>query len=190
MQGDERVETAASITDANSRHEAAGELPLKPFRLREARPRFIVITQVRHQSKQDGTTSFECRASKELSDGCEQVFGPRRFTVGESWRKLELGWLAAGVRWAFLRNDEGRVKDGRVPTPEEYLALADRVVEVGFAREGPKARTMHDLPLAGPQPDMLVPPGECLSFFPSRAADVRVRCRRGEAQVSIYAVPE
>jgi hypothetical protein len=136
------------------------------------RPRLHVTEVLYHLVPGQEPVALPRRVNRSLGSG-EQAFGPRRLTVGESWERLDCGWVE---RCAMLSigNEEDRL--ARRPSPEQAAALAGRVVEVG---QGESFAVTN-----------VVPPGESVRLIPPNLKDVWLRCRQGKAAVVVLAVPE
>lgn len=92
----------------------------------------------------------------------------RELTVGEGWQVLELGW----VRWPSLLYIKNLETEFRVnPTPEEQAEAAAKVVEFKGL-------------------ELILSPGRDMQIEPEFKGDVLVRCRKGQTQLLIVAVPK
>lgn len=103
----------------------------------------------------------------------------RELTVGEGWQVLELGW----VRWPSLLYIKNLETEFRVnPTPEERAEADAKIIELGFGN---------------PCGDVLISPGRSCEFEPGgfltsgrRDLCILARCRKGQTQLLIVAVPK
>jgi len=135
----------------------------------------LTVVQTFYHRGAAGISEFDCRWSRKLETS-EQAY-ERHEAAGEEWQPLSAGWLKE-VGLLVVRNDEGRRFDFQ-PSDEELARVAERVLEVGFRGPG-----------AGPPEDfMLVHPCEALPLCPSRAGNLVIRCRCGQANYTVFAVP-
>lgn len=141
----------------------------------ETHDRLTTILMMRHEHFGEDPRSMEARYHVWL-EGQEQPF-ERRLVVGESWAPL------SGV-WASLLADAGTLAlENRPPTrtvnptPEELEDDAAAIVDVGLVVAGE------------PRPCLRVSPGRAEFFEPIEGAEYQVRCRRGRANLYVWAYP-
>lgn len=149
----------------------------------------IVETVYHHCDGQSPSAPIESRYSRILKTN-EQSYGPRRMTISEVWQPIDTGWLGnkredlggetVKVGMLSIHNLEGTQYSVQ-PSHEERAAMQRRVIEIGF---------QHDDLIALVHPAILILPGESTRFHPARASQIRVRCRCGQAKLSITAIPE
>lgn len=123
----------------------------------------------------------------------EQAFGPRRMTIGEEWTPIETGWIEV-CGMMILTNEEGR-RLQRIPTAEQIEEINGKVVEIAFVKNLPvsnEPRTMHSPPIVAPDEPfaaLLLLPGESLPATPVSMKQVLVRCRAGQARITVNLLP-
>lgn len=126
------------------------------------KPHLVVAEWVYHARPGGDTHVVESRYERQLGSG-EQFF-ERELVVGEEWAAITHCWLeSAGM--LTVGTGEG----------------AADVVEVAFA--GVDGEVPAD------QPRWLIHPGESFRGVPSSLTSLRLRCRRGEAIVTVGVVP-
>lgn len=131
-----------------------------------------VVQSYYHQQEGMQPTQIEARYTRELKTD-EQPY-VRHFKVGETWDKLDTGWLT-DCSLLIVKNNEGRFTD-RIPTPAQLQEALARVVEIGLG--------------IGPvSPCLLVHPNESHPLHVVSLDEVWLRCANGEARVSVMAFP-
>lgn len=133
--------------------------------------RLTVVDTVYYQSPDMPATSAESRFSRELDNTDQQPY-VRRTKVTEEWAALDCGWLNE-CSMLLLVNEEGRGLQ-KIPTPEEKKEIAFKVLEIRFGSE---------------LVEWLIPPGESLRGYPVNPNQMFVRCRSGEAKLTIHLFP-
>lgn len=133
--------------------------------------RLTVVETIYHQDADGQPTAVEANYARWLASD-EHPF-QRRLKVGEEWQRLETGWLE-DVSLLVLTNEEGKGLQ-TIPTDEERVALAARIVEVGTP---------------GSEADWLILPGESLRGRPAAMRQLRFRCRAGTARCVLTLFPE
>ena len=93
----------------------------------------------------------------------------RSYKVTETPTPLDLGWAREwdGVGLLHISNDEG-IRPQYIPTPQERVATAARVVELG---------------------EWLIRPGESQRGVPKDIKTLMVRCQSGEARITVTIYP-
>lgn len=155
------------------------------------RGRITVIETVYFQGPDAEPTSRECNFSNWV--GTDEQPYLRRCRIGEAFKPLDLGWLSnIPIGLVCIDNHEGSFPE-KLPTPQEKANAAAKVLEVSFGLStAPQSLTMHDPPSPPPTatvPAILVKPGEGVRFQPAAAKNVLIRCRSGEARVTITVFP-
>lgn len=150
----------------------AGDMPLSAPPPAQA---WLFVTEVVYfQSGGGMPEGVESRFMRQLASD-ERPYPPRP-KVGAQWCPLECGWLAdGGVGLVVLANEVTRFRV--IPTPEEKAQAEARIIEVGVAA-GEAVVAFA-----------LVRPGESARFEPADVKALRLRCRAGEAKVSVTLIP-
>ncbi len=145
----------------------------------EARPRLIVVGHVCHQQPfDDAGPPAEIAWVRYLASREQPV--RRTMTVGEEWRPIYAGWLTS-CSAVVVHNHEGERRQ-RIPTEEEKAATAAKVIELSFSASGGDGDW---------RPDILCLPGESQGpFCPANLESVHLRCRKGEARITVNVYPE
>jgi hypothetical protein len=137
------------------------------------RCRLVLVETVAYQPPTGQPVCAEARTSHWLkSTEDEQPFGPRRLRIGETWQKLDFGWVVV-PSMVVLANETGKYSPV-VPSEAALAETRTAVLEVAF-RE----------PL---QADAYVLPGLSIRMCP--AAAVYARCQRGVANCMLTVFPE
>ena len=134
--------------------------------------RITIIETIYHQQQDEQPTMIEHKFSKEL-DTQEQLY-QRRTKVGEEWQPIDCGWVGAeNTGIIILQNEEGDFPKV-IPTEEEREEVNKKILEVSYN---------------GSEYSMLVFPQESIRLHPSSPKDLKIRCRSGNARLTIYAIP-
>lgn len=155
-----------------------------------SRPRVTVVEQAYYQSPDDQPRVVETRYSQDLRTD-EQPY-LRLMKVTEEWKHIDHGWVE-DASWLIITNEEGKVGTV-IPSREEQLAAANKVVELGweFAQPDEGPRTMHSPERAPPPPVVGVieiNPGTSIRICPKFVRAIRLRCRSGMARVTVNLFP-
>lgn len=142
----------------------------------ERKPRITVVETVYHQAPGQQPTSVECRHTKSL-DSDEQPY-TRRVKVGQEWQALDCGWLEEA---SLLVLSNAKEQFAVNPTDEQRQEAEARVVEVGIAAEDDDTRIT---------PLFLIAPGDTFRGQPLGVKAIKLRCRKGEATVTINLFPK
>ena len=149
------------------------------------RARVLFLANLHFQPPNDQPVSFPSGLERTVRCKDADTY-TRKLTLGEEWKPLDAGHLTEadpdGVGLVTVRNDEGRFPHA-VPSPEERAALAERVVEVGVYVDNQDG-TPGAIAFARVAPGEALPP-----FDPAAFRDLRVRCRKGTARVTIHLLP-
>ncbi len=136
--------------------------------------RVTVVETVYHQHAGESATSIESRFARNLETQ-EQLY-QRRLKIGKSWTPLDCGWLEE-VSMLVIHNEEGQNLLVH-PTPEEKEKTNAKVIEVSHT-PNPNNNT-----------SWIIPPGESMRACPASIRDLYLRCRCGEARVTLNAIPK
>jgi hypothetical protein len=153
-----------------------------------------VVGSFYHQGSGQQPTSQDIRYSRQLRSN-EQAY-IRNTKIGEDWQPLDFGWVKV-PGFFVLTNNEGKFT-GAQPTDRERQEARTHIIEFGIVSEllsqgltKPKGRDMFSEPLCPEQPVLLsfILPGEALSWSPATdPAQLRIRCRKGTARYTLWAV--
>jgi len=138
------------------------------------RDRITMVMHIHHQHQGEQPHSVE-GITEQWLQGTEQPY-PRRTTVTDQWKPLDLGWLSvedAGM--LVVENLEGRNPQRRI-SKEEQAQIDLKVVEVGRGENDKELR-------------LLCPPKGALPVSANSLAGLKIRCRSGSAQCMITVFP-
>jgi hypothetical protein len=133
--------------------------------------RLCIVSSIYYQQKNRNPHSFEGKISRPLKTA-EQVY-TRHLTIGEEWTSLDTGWLQ-NSSCILITNEEGKHLSSN-PTDEEALSISQRVIELGY--------TAHN------SDTWLIHPKEFFAGSPSHL-ELRLRCKKGQAEITINIFPE
>ena len=138
--------------------------------------RLVTVGTVYHQRPGRQPAQVGIRWVRQMASDEQPV--SREIVIGEAWQPIEAGWLK-DVGYLVLANEEGKWTQ-TIPTEQEKIAAAGKVVEVGMVGyEGdPVRRTCF-----------LVLPGETLPCTPSCLSLLCLRCRTGQARCTLTLYP-
>lgn len=109
----------------------------------------------------------------------------RNLRVTEEWQQLDQGWFkdypGKEPEEMLLINEEGSLLQ-RIPTEEEKVEIASRIVEVGVKIVVTEGVGIVDV--------ARIKPGRSLRYSPQEIGRVWLRCRKGVARVSLVLIPE
>lgn len=148
---------------------ALPSLPKDDPSRRIPKPRVVVVGHVYHQNIGEQPKNVESRFVR-LLDSDDQPIIRRRFTVGESWQKIDFGWIQK-PGMLVIENLEGRFIQ-TIPAPDEIKEASKKVLEIS---------NENSLPI------FLIPAGEDMRGMPG--ADLYIRCQSGTAKYSISVMP-
>lgn len=134
--------------------------------------RVTVVETVYHAPAGRSPTPIESRFERKLETD-EQLY-QRYMKVGEKWTPLDCGWLGENVGMLLIHNEEG-LNLFTIPTEEELAAINARVVELSYNRTGE---------------GWLVLPRESMRACPSSTKGLFMRCRSGEANITVSLIPK
>ena len=137
--------------------------------------RLVVNGSVTHYSDSGGSPSIAATAFTRFLETTEEQSFIRRTTVGKNWQPLPEGWLKE-CGMLVVANEKARFSVQ--PTPEQRQEAEAKVLEVGIAV------------LNRVEPFAIVPSGETARFQPVDLSWLRLRCRNGEAKVTVYEFPK
>lgn len=135
-----------------------------------------VVEIINHTGENRKAYTVEARFQRKLYGEEETQQYERQLTVKEEWQPFDLGWVGKPAM-VFLKNEAGRGLRV-IPSSQEKERIAARVIQVTFAA----------LTESGPYFD--VRPGESFRGSTSGADQLRIRCAKGEAKVTIGVIPE
>lgn len=143
-----------------------------------------VVETVYHQPAGGQPISVNGNWGRQLTTDSQPYL--RRLKVGPDWQTLDLGWLGEdgeGVGLLVLVNTEGQFLAVN-PTAVEKAATGARVVELAVeAAPNPNTFETQIVPFAE------LSPGESLRYKPLDPRILKIRCRVGEAKVSLSLFP-
>lgn len=137
-----------------------------------AQARVTVVESVYHFLPNRQPGGRELRHSRVLASH-EQRY-ERTFRVGPEWQRLDPAWVKEASLF-LLENEEGKGLT-KIPSPAQRAEIDARIVEVGAGKDGPSLVTD------------LVPPGQSIRRIPADL-NIWLRCRSGEAEVTLTLVP-
>lgn len=132
-----------------------------------------VVETIYHQAPDAQPISFDHRYGHIVAAD-EQPYS-RKLKAGSDWTALDCGWLQKASVLQVV-NEEGRFPQ-TVPTDEERIATAAKVVELGCGT----ADGVHCF--------ALVHPGHSARFEPADVKSLHVRCRSGEVRLTVNVLP-
>lgn len=125
------------------------------------------------ESPMDEATSIPIQFSRNLNTQ-EQLFGPRKYQVGESWEPLDFGWLKdKPISMIIIKNLEGKF-DQIVPTLQQRVEASYKALVVAYE----DSDLGFDIPI-----------GESLPFVSRDPSKLRIRCLLGIAKYTLIAIP-
>lgn len=154
------------------------EQPLIPaFKIKphNDRSRIGVVSLLYHQQPGVEPTSIDSRFSRWL-ESTEQPY-LRKIVIKEEWSSLDLGWIGDKVGMLLVKNEEGHFQIQ--PTDEQRQEMMARIVDITLV--------YHNVII--PEPFAFIPPLESAQFAPYAAQNLRLRCRQGQAKITLAVMP-
>lgn len=150
------------------------QVPAFKIKPHDDKARIGVVSLLYHQQPGVDPISIDSRFSRWL-ESTEQPY-LRKITIKEEWTPLDLGWIGDKVGMLLIKNEEGHFQIQ--PTEEQRQEVMARIVELAVESAA------GIIVLWG-----LVRPLESIQFEPSNAQYLRLRCRKGQAKITLAVMP-
>lgn len=155
------------------------ELSSNPFkntsqsRLRE---RHLTIVQQTYLSGLDEEPTAHSASSSIPVSSQEQVYGPRKQTVGSDFKSLDLGWFKDSdepIGVVLIENVEGTDLQ-TIPTPFEKAQIAGRILMVSLSDDGNC---------------LLIHPGQTQAVLCQNPKALKIKCQSGNGRFKVTIFP-
>lgn len=144
------------------------EQPVLPIRIQQQRPMdtLNINETVYWRSHEEQPVSYPTRSKRELSVSGEQVWGPRKNKVGETFAPIDVGYLTdPGVSLILIHNTHGIFKHYN-PSQEQKTLEKTKILELGVDEGDGVVRSIGLLILAS-ETQRITPKDGCKHYIRS-----------------------